>query len=99
MRGIDAGGFVMLRVMSGAATVVVAAVAGFLIGLPFGGPSLISRLWFWLNAPALSAALALGGNVHGAGAPVIYFTFPLEWFLIGFVLSFLFLKPKEDAHA
>jgi hypothetical protein len=89
----------MRRVLIGAATVLVAVVAGALVGLPVGGPTLVSRMWLWLNTPALLGALALGGNVHGGGGPAIYFTFPLQWFLIGFVVSFLFLKRRENAHA
>lgn len=56
-----------LRVLVAAAVVLAALMLSLLLD-SLGA----SQVLFWMNSSALILALALGGSVHGAGAPAIY---------------------------
>lgn len=98
MRALNRGRL-LFRLAFGVFAIVLAIAISFLMRNPMAPGSVLSRVWLWLNSPALILAGWLSRG-RTADAIAAYGTFPLQWFLIGVAVSFMFLhKRHESKHA
>jgi hypothetical protein len=57
-----------------------------------------SQVLFWLNSPSVLLAIMIGG-VHNADRVIICLGAAVQWFVLGYVLSLLLLRPKEPSQS
>ena len=68
---------------------------GFAESSPIYADRSLINLWLYLNSPAMIMIVLTTGNIHPTNLVLICSVSFIQWFAIGYILSFTFIRRRK----